>query len=159
MKQLISFLFLIASLKGYPQRVLLFRDAEIPKPAKTETRIIKWNESQASYKNLSSKEREFYYWLNYSRQNPGEFFDSVVKPILGVYPQLRGKNFESLERDLKGSPSLPLFFLNDTLNRMATFHATDITSKDAEPSHNSTDGRPLVIGLRSLILLIVGEKI
>jgi hypothetical protein len=139
-KQLIIVLLLAISLKGYPQQVMLFRDAEIPKPTATEENILKWNESQAGYNGLSSKEQQFYYWVNYSRQDPAKFFDSVVKPILQVYPQLKGKNLESLESDLKNSSSLPLFSLNDTLNKMAAFHAADITSKDAKPSHNSTNG-------------------
>jgi hypothetical protein len=139
-KQLISVLLFTASLNGYTHQVLFFKEAEIPKPTEMEKTIAKWNESQVGYKSLSSKEQQFYYWVNYSRQNPGQFFDSVIKPILQVYPQLKGKNLESLESDLKNSPPLPLFSLSDTLNRMAVFHAADITSKDAKPSHNSTNG-------------------
>jgi uncharacterized protein YkwD len=119
---------------------MLFREAEIPRPAKVEETVVEWNEGQVGYKSLSSEEQQFYYWVNYSRQNPSRFFDSVIMPISQVYPQLKGKNMESLETDLKNSPSLSLLSLNDALIKMSASHAADITSTDAKPSHNSTDG-------------------
>jgi hypothetical protein len=120
--------------------MLLFKDAEIPKPKTVQQTVIKWNQSQDGFVNLSVKEQQFYYWVNYSRSNPERFFDSVVKPMAEVYPQLKGKNYESLESDLKNTQKLPLFSLNDDLVKMAAFHAIDITSHNASPSHNSVNG-------------------
>jgi uncharacterized protein YkwD len=57
-----------------------------------------------------------------------------------VYPQLKGKNYESLENDLANSQKLPLFSLNGDLGKMAAFHTIDITSHNASPSHNSVNG-------------------
>jgi hypothetical protein len=118
----------------------MFKEAEIPKPQGIEKKVSDWNERQPGYENLSIKERQFFYWVNYSRKNPRKFFDSVVKPIVDVYPQLKGDNLSSLQKDLNLSPSLPLLSLYDKLNQMAAFHAQDITQHKAKPSHNSTNG-------------------
>ncbi len=145
MKQIFYFiLLLLLSLRGYSQNMLMFKDAILPKPKTTDTLIVKWNKTQPDYKSLSSTEQQFYYWTNYSRAYPSLFFDSVVKPIIEIYPQLKGPNSVSLENDLKTLRSLPLLALNPALLKMAAFHAGDITSHDANPSHTSTTGETFV---------------
>jgi Cysteine-rich secretory protein family len=139
-KQIFKIFFLIICSKGYGQKTLMFKEAEIPKPKNIEQTVLKWNQSQVGFVNLSEKEQQVYYWVNYSRDNPATFFDSVVKPMVEVYPQLKGKNYESLESDLKSAQKLPLFSLNEDLAKMAAFHAIDITSHNASPSHNSVNG-------------------
>jgi Cysteine-rich secretory protein family len=140
-KQILKiFLVLIICSRGYSQQMLMFKEAEIPKPKNIDETVLKWNQNQAGFSNLSLKEQQFYYWVNYSRFNPERFFDSVVKPMAEVYPQLKGKNYESLEKDLANTQKLPLFFLHEDLGKMADFHAKDITSHNATPSHNSVNG-------------------
>ena len=139
-KRLISFVLIIASFKSYSQNALFFKEVALPHPVKVDQTVYEWNTMQIHFKNLSSKEQEFYYWVNYSRINPLRFFDSAVKPLTKIYPQLAGENLESLNHDLKNSPILPLLNLNDTLIKMAKMHASDITSHNAPPSHQSING-------------------
>ena len=120
--------------------MLLFADAEIPKPKYVAEAVLTWNQNQVGFANLSVKEQQFYYWVNYSRIDPIRFFDSVVKPMAEIYPQLKGKNYASLESELKSTQNLPLFSLNEDLAKMAAYHATDITSHNVSPSHNSFNG-------------------
>ena len=118
----------------------MLADTKIPEPEKKDKQVLEWNRIQLVGKNNSVQEQEFFYWVNYSRKNPSEFYDIVIKGILKVYPQLKGKNLESLEVDLKNSASLPMFTLSDNLTIMAQSHSKDITSKNASPSHISTNG-------------------
>ena len=139
-KQIFSYLIILISLGGYGQKMLMFEEATIPTPKTIYKAVGVWNKSQPEYLHLSLKEQQFYYWVNYSRVNPARFFDSVVVPITDVYPQLKGNNFRSLEQDLKTAPALPMLSLSSTLNEMAAAHSLDITSHDASPSHNSSNG-------------------
>jgi hypothetical protein len=118
----------------------MLTDTKIPEPEKTDEQVLEWNKSQLVGKNNSPQEQEFLYWVNYSRKNPSEFYENAIKGIIKIYPQLKGKNLESLETDLKNSASLPMFTLNDNLNLMAQSHSRDITSNNASPSHVSTNG-------------------
>jgi len=124
---------------AYPQKMLLFKEAKIPTPH-IDLGVKSWIEGQENFHKLSSTEQDFYYWVNYSRANPGRFLDSVVVPITELYPQLKGEYLKSLRKDLLAADSLPLLLLNAGLIRMAKNHAIDITSSDAKPSHTSTNG-------------------
>jgi len=139
-KQLFSFLLLLVSLTGFSQKMIMLKDTKLPEPEKSDRGVLEWNKDQLAGKNYSVKEQEFFYWVNYSRKNPSDFYDNVIKEIISAYPQLKGKNLESLETDLKSSTSLPMFTLNANLNKMAQTHSTDITSNNASPSHISTSG-------------------
>jgi hypothetical protein len=139
-KQISSLLFLFLTFKAFGQQTLMFKDVPIPYPKMIDEKVERWNQSQASYKDFSDGEKQFYYWINYSRNNPAQFFDSVVLPIVSIYPQLKGNNLKSLESDLKILNPLPLFSLSVSLNKMASFHAVDITKHNSSPSHFSTNG-------------------
>ncbi|MFT4154158.1 CAP domain-containing protein [Parafilimonas sp.] len=144
MKQILSIFLLLAALSCKSQKTLMFPQTEIPKPQMNDQTILQWNENQPGYSSLSRLEKEFLYWVNYSRKNPRSFFENAIMPIVKIYPQLRGSNLNSLENDLKGSPSLTLLQLNPVLVRMSEFHARDITVSNANPSHNSTNGESFV---------------
>jgi hypothetical protein len=112
----------------------------VPQPVVREESVTKWNAQQPGYQGLSEGSKEFLYWVNFCRSNPERFWDSVIRPVLKAFPNLKGPESESLYKDLLSNGSLPMFTLNTTLTRTAQAHATDITSKSARPGHNSTDG-------------------
>lgn len=139
-KPIFKLLFLIISFKTYEQGKIFFKEGNIPQAIEVDSIVFIWTQSQLKNHNLSKKEQDFYYWVNYSRNNPRLFFDSAVTPLVQIYPQLKGENLASLKTDLENSPTLPMFYLNDTLIKMARLHALDITSHNLHPSHNSTNG-------------------
>ena len=140
MKHAIVFVLLAISHSAHSQGMLMFKDAIIPHPRTVDDLVKKWNTQQEDYAKLSNREKEFFYWVNYSRLDPRRFFDSVVNTIVSIYPQLKGSNLESLRKDLSEVETLPLLALNKVLSRMAKDHALDIASHEAKPSHNSTSG-------------------
>lgn len=128
------------SLSCFSQKMLSFEEKIIPKPFLIDSKVFTFCSEQKNYKKLNFEEKEFYYWVNYSRNNPKLFFDSVILPIIKIYPQLQGDNLLSLKKDFSNINTLPLLVLNFTLTEMAKKHALDITSHNAIPSHNSTNG-------------------
>ncbi|MEN9684613.1 MAG: hypothetical protein RLZZ28_399, partial [Bacteroidota bacterium] len=77
---------------------------------------------------------------NYSRQNPKMFWDSVVVPMLEVFPTLNKAEAKSLQKDLSSREPLPMFILNPALIQTAQLHALDIGRNKSPISHNSSDG-------------------
>ena len=67
-------------------------------PFKNST-IDQYLESNSEYKLLGPAEKEWYYWTNYSRNNPKAFWDSIVSPILTNYPSLQNSYTISLKKD------------------------------------------------------------
>jgi hypothetical protein len=57
--------------------------------------------------------------VNYSRKNPKGFFENAVMPVVKTYPQLKGANLISLEKDLKSGASLALLQINPALIKMS----------------------------------------
>lgn len=121
----------------------MFKEAKIPKPQLDKT-VESWNNSLPEYNQLTQKEQQFLYWVNYSRKNPIRFYNDAVLPIVNIYPQLKGKNFESLKSDLFSSPELPMLSLNTALIKTSKNHSEDITRHNENPSHNSTSGESFI---------------
>jgi hypothetical protein len=138
--KLLFILLLIIPCAVFSQSVVVLEQRKISFNLSLDKEIEQWNNSFASYDMLSKEEKEILYWTNYSRKDPIRFWDSVMVPILTVFPQLRGKFASSLKIDLEASGPLPLFGLNDTLNSTAKGHALDIGMKTASISHTSTNG-------------------
>ncbi|MDB5191600.1 MAG: allergen family protein [Segetibacter sp.] len=97
--------------------------------------------SFTSPRSISQEEKEWFYWTNYSRQYPRTFYDSVVSPILKVYPHLNTSYAQSLKRDLYAANALPFLRPSETLNAIAQWHADQLLKKKAEPSHTSPNGK------------------
>jgi len=148
--KLLFILLLIIPCAAFSQSVVVLEQRKINFNLSIDKEVVEWNSSFSSYYKLSKEEREVLYWTNYSRKDPVRFWDSVMVPILSIFPQLRGKFASSLKKDLYDAKDLPLFGLNDTLNRTAKSHALDIGLKTASISHTSTNGTRFVDRLQNV---------
>lgn len=133
---------LLGSLQPNAQTATVqFEQRSIPIPVIIDSVVQRHNKKLRGYEKLGEAARDLLYWTNYSRINPRRYWDSVVLPIITVYPQLKGEYSESLRKDLFAiKTGLPLFSLDPILSNIAQSHANDITSKKAKPGHNSSDG-------------------
>jgi hypothetical protein len=139
-KLLIAFL-LSLPVSSFSQISLIELDVkQVPEPARRDTSVDNWNQSQPGYANLSEEAKQLFYWTNYGRNNPLKFWDSVITPILIVFPELNKSESRSLKADILYAGQLPMFSLNETLVKTAQAHASDIARKRSPLSHNSTDG-------------------
>lgn len=89
---------------------------------------------------LGVKQREWFYWTNYSRSNPARFWDSVVSPILAIYPNFRNTYTNSLKTDLYNAKALPYIKPNKALASTAQQLANELAEKGSLPSHTSPSG-------------------
>ena len=91
-------------------------------------------------KGLNSEEASFFYWVNYVRQHPIDFREEVLAPFLEQFPETKGKESNSLMRDLAVSASRPLLQYNPQLHTAALEQAMDLVSNNGQLSHNSRRG-------------------
>ncbi len=89
---------------------------------------------------LTSFQKEWFYWTNYSRINPKRFWDSIVAPLVKVYPQFQNPYSVSLKKDLYSTSPLSLLKPNKVLLRIAEDHANALANKKSSPSHTSPGG-------------------
>ncbi|HEX8331404.1 MAG TPA: hypothetical protein VF622_02210, partial [Segetibacter sp.] len=111
---------------------------EFPALPPRNAEVSKFVASFPEIRSLGSSIAEWYYWTNYSRQSPKAFWDSVVAPILQVYPQFNTSYAASLKKELYKNQKLPMLKPNQTLIRLAQSHANDL-SKSGNLSHSSTN--------------------
>jgi hypothetical protein len=133
-------LLLLLPFAASGQSVVTLEQREINFNLAKDIEIETWNTASVSYARLNKDEKEILYWTNYSRKDPKRFWDSIMVPLLSIYPQLKGKFASSLEKDLLNAAPLPLLYLNDTLIYTAKAHTEDIAAKTATVSHTSTNG-------------------
>ena len=108
-------------------------------PTKDYT-VEKFLRSFNEVRSLTDAQREWFYWTNYSRSNPKRFWDSIVAPLIKVYPEFENSYSISLKKDLYATAPLPLLKPNIVLLKMAQAHANSLAAKKAPPSHTSPDG-------------------
>lgn len=138
-------IYILLSLLLFPffassQSVVQLERKQVRYHLAVDQEVENWNHSFAAFNRLSPREQEILYWTNFARKNSKRFWDSVMVPVLANFPQLRGSYANSLQQDLTTSSPLPMFGLNDTLLRTSKAHALDISTKNANVSHTSTDG-------------------
>lgn len=151
-------LLLLIPFAASSQSVVVLEQRKIKFNLSVDEEVENWNKSFKSFNTLSKEEKEIFYWTNYSRKDPARFWDSIMVPILSVYPQLRGKFASSLKADLFAAGKLPLLALNDTLITSAKGHALDIGLKTATVSHTSTNGTSFSNRLQNLGIRNCGSE-
>ena len=131
---------------------------DLPAPPVSDAKIEEFLSPYAN--SLSPTEDEWFYWTNYSRSNPRRFWDSVVAPILKVYPTFRNSYTTSLKEDLYRSPSLPLVIPNADLTKTARSLALGLAAKKAGPSHTAPSGATFEDRMKSIsVKRCAGENI
>jgi hypothetical protein len=92
------------------------------------------------FNSLSPEAKDWFYWTNYSRVNPREFYDSVVVPVLKTFPNLQSSYTNSLKRDLYAATPLEMVHPSALLAKLAQTHADELRASKSTPSHTSPSG-------------------
>ena len=74
---------IIISVKG--QQALTFKNVDTFNPSMSDQAVLNWNEKQTGYNTLTPDEKDFSYWVNYSRLKPKVFFDSAEKNLHDLF--------------------------------------------------------------------------
>lgn len=141
--KLLFVLFLLVPFLGCSQNITktVLQVKPLPRLPVEDAEVNRFTSSFPAFNGMAEGYKEWFYWTNYSRFKPKIFWDSVIVPILSIYPNLNTSYAATLKRDLYGSPALPMFKPNASLGRVAQQHANDLaTNATGSLSHSSTNG-------------------
>ncbi|MEN9685753.1 MAG: hypothetical protein RLZZ28_1539, partial [Bacteroidota bacterium] len=75
-KRRLSFLVVLLPFFAFSQITMVELDVRtVPEPRTRNKQVDEWNSSQPGFNKLTEQAKDFYYWTNYSRQNPKMFWD------------------------------------------------------------------------------------
>ena len=137
----IVLLALFLPLLSFSQGNFSLRDTTFILNLPIDANVGKYIERELSSSGLSKEEREFFYWVNYMRNNPALFYTNCVVPFLKQFPEANGKEAKSLEKDLRASSRLPLFSYSSAATDAAKIHCADLALKQSNIGHISSDGK------------------
>jgi hypothetical protein len=91
------------------------------------------------FRQLSKVEKEAVYWIGVLRKNPSAFGEQIIKPFIQQFPELRGSDSRSLEKELAVAESMSILLPSGRLKSTAFAQATFLSSND-QLTHNGPKG-------------------
>ena len=144
-KKLLLFCFILLLQNGYSQGILTLKDQPFEFVHQYDTALLRQLNLNSSYKLLTGKEKDLFYWTNYFRQNPKRFYETIVTQFLIQFPEAKSAYTKSLEADIKKAPAtLSLLVPDNGLLNAARLHATDLVKQVNIISHTSSTGKTFV---------------
>ena len=140
MKHLTVILFVFLIKSGFGQGAVVIQDKSFTIQYKLDSSLTTILNKDPEYRSLSKFEKETIYWISLMRKDPSRFCQDYVKPFLSQFPELRGSEAKSLERDLNNTTSLSILFPGENLKRSAQTQA-EYLSKTNKFSHDGPKGK------------------
>lgn len=97
--------------------------------------------AQTRGRGLTEQEQQFFYWSCYLRLNPKRFSTEILQPFLSSFPEAKGKESTSLQKELNTLTPLPKFNYSALLADFALEHASDLSDHGGRLSHTDSRGR------------------
>ena len=141
MKQILIFFLLVAPFFARSQGSITMLDKPFKINLAKDTAILNPLKRSPGYKSLSTLEQDVIYWLNEARLNPEGFYQDYVVPFVQQFPEAKGREFNSLSRDIKTVKSLPPLEPVELLNKVAAGHAKEIVSGKTGFTHAAAGGK------------------
>ena len=103
--------------------------------------LMEYVSEQTKGRGLTEEEKRFFYWSNFLRQYPKRFYLEVIDAFLKEFPEAKGREAESLRKELLGLSSLPRFRYSSHLADLSLEHANDLSENSNQISHIDSKGR------------------
>jgi uncharacterized protein YkwD len=117
------------------------QDKKFVPVVETDKSLLEYIADQTKGRGLTEQELQFYYWTCFLRQNPKLFSTEVLQPFLSSFPEAKGKEALSLQKELNALTALPKFKYSVLLGDLALEHASDLSDHGARLSHTDSKGR------------------
>ena len=144
----IVFLLFLTPLISRSQGNFTLKDTPFVVKLSLDQQIYGQVERELLNSGLSKEEKEFFYWVNYLRSNPSQFYTNCVIPFLTQFPEANGKEARTLEKDLLSTPKLPLFSFSALATEASRIHCADLALKQNSIGHLSSDGKSFSARMR-----------
>jgi hypothetical protein len=103
--------------------------------------LMEYVSEQIKGKGLTDEEKRFFYWSNFLRQYPKRFNQEIIDAFLKEFPEAKGKEAESLRKELLSLSALSKYKFSDLLADLSLEHANDLSENSSQISHNDSKGR------------------
>lgn len=143
------YLFIILPAFVFGQGHFTLPDKKFIPAAPIDSKLMDYVESQLKGKQVSDEEKQFFYWSNYLRLDPKKFYSSVIGPFLATFPEAKGKESETLRKELQSLSPLSRYNFTNLLTELALEHATDLAENSKQISHTDSRGRSFAQRMKS----------
>ena len=117
------------------------QDKKFSPSIQIEPELMDYVMSQIKGRGLTEEEKQFFYWSNYLRENPKGFYAGVISPFLASFPEAKGREAESLKRELLALSPLSKYRFSSQLADLAFEHCSDLADNSQQISHTDSKGR------------------
>lgn len=134
-------LFLLLPLIVAGQSQFSLQDKRFSPPITIDQELMDYVSEQTKGRGLTEEEKRFFYWSNFLRQYPKRFYLEIIEAFLKEFPEAKGREAESLKKELLALSSLPKYRFTGLLADLSREHANDLAENSNQISHNDSKGR------------------
>lgn len=139
-KHLILFIFLLPlGVAGQSQFSL--QDKRFAPTLSIDQDLMDYVSEQTKGRGLTEEEKRFFYWTNFLRLNSKKFYLDVIEQFLKEFPEAKGKEAESLRKELLSLSALSKYKYSDLLADLSFEHANDLAENSSQIGHVDSKGR------------------
>jgi hypothetical protein len=113
-KQLLLLLFLLP-FGVVAQSQFSLQDKRFTPSLSIDQDLMEYVSEQIKGKGLTDEEKRFFYWSNFLRQYPKRFNQEIIDAFLKEFPEAKGKEAESLRKELLSLSALSKYKFSDLL--------------------------------------------
>jgi hypothetical protein len=117
------------------------QDKKFESTLPVDTGLMVYINSEIKGKGFTEEEKQFFYWSNYLRLHPKEFYKGVVEVFIKEFPEVKGREAESLKKELLSMEILSRYQYSSLLSVLAVEQASDLALKANQISHVDSNGR------------------
>ena len=139
-KQLLLLLFLLP-FGVVAQSQFSLQDKRFTPSLSIDQDLMEYVSEQIKGKGLTDEEKRFFYWSNFLRQYPKRFNQEIIDAFLKEFPEAKGKEAESLRKELLSLSALSKYKFSDLLADLSLERANDLSENSSQISHNDSKGR------------------
>ena len=139
-KHFLFILFLLPMLVA-GQAQFSLQDKKFSPSVEVDQQLLEYVNLQIKGRGLTEQEKQFFYWSNFLRLYPKRFSSEILGSFLSTFPEAKGKEAESLKKELLSLTPLPKYNFSVQLADLALEHASDLSDNANQISHVDSKGR------------------
>jgi hypothetical protein len=117
------------------------QDKKFSPAVEVDQQLLEYVNAQTKGRGLAEQEIQFFYWSNFLRLYPKRFYTDIIGAFLSSFPEAKGKEAESLKKELLSLPPLSRNRFSVQLADLALEHASDLSDNANQISHVDSKGR------------------
>lgn len=117
------------------------QDKKFSPSVEVDQQLLEYVNLQIKGRGLTEQEKQFFFWSNFLRLYPKRFSSEIIGSFLSTFPEAKGREAESLKKELLSLSPLPKYNFSLQLADLALEHASDLSDNANQISHVDSKGR------------------